>query len=237
MSSADGRKEDLRRHSFGPLERFARATISSCARVGWLRKIDGPADDKSSYFDSENTSYLTLSDAGAHALSRLQPADFENKPQPSVAGEAARILRALGARHERPEWVFLTEAPMLGGNGPVHLDALAINCFWSKGFVTVGYEVKVSRSDFLGELKRPKKTAASARMCSAFYFAVPNGLVKPEEVPAPYGLVNVYESGHVRIAKRSTLDRPAPTWGVLAFLLRRIVDEETSFEMADKVAA
>jgi len=236
MPAETGHKGEIHRRSFGPNERFLRATISSCARVGWLQRIEGPADNRSPYFDPEHTSYLALAEAGKQALAHLQPSDFENKPQPSVAGEAGRILRALGAKHERPEWVFLTEAPVLSDNGPVHVDALAINCFWSKDFVTVGYEVKVSRSDFLGELKKPEKTAASARICSSFYFAVPKGMVKPEEIPAPYGLVNVSERGYARIAKRSVLERPAPTWGQLAFLLRRIVDEETTI-MAVKEAA
>jgi hypothetical protein len=237
MRAETGHKDEIFSHSFGPDERFLKATFASCVRIGWLQRIDGPADDRDRYHDPEHTSYLALSDVGKRAIEGLVPADFENMPQPSVRGEAARILRALGARHERPEWVFMTEAPMyVPGRGAIHLDGLAMNCWRTKGFVTIGYEVKVSRSDFRGELKKPEKTAASAALCSAFYFAAPFGLIKPSEVPDPYGLVIVFESGKSRIAKGSKLERPAPTWGTLAFLMRRIFDEETTLEALKEAA-
>jgi hypothetical protein len=233
MPTEPGRERERYSRSFAPVEHFGRLTISSCARLGWLRRVPGPADDRL-YGSDTNVSYFVLSDDGAKALAKLQPVDFEQKPRPSVAGEAGRVKRALGNRHARPEWVFLTEAPVFvahhGVGGPVvqHVDALALNCWYTKHFASVGYEVKVSRSDFLNELRHPAKTAASARYCSAFYFAVPSGLVKPTEVPDPYGLVVVGPKGGTRIAKRSTLERPEPTWGLLAFLLRRILDEETT---------
>jgi hypothetical protein len=104
--------------------------------------------------------------------------------------------------------------------------ALALNCYWSEKYRRVGYEVKVSRGDFLGELKQPEKTRRSATCCSHFFFAVPSGLVKPTEIPDPYGLITVGPKGGARIAKRSKLPDSQPTWGYLATLLRRLVDEQ-----------
>jgi hypothetical protein len=46
----------------------------------------------------------------------------------------------------------------------------------------VGYEVKVSRSDYRRELANPHKRAGAVRFCNAFYFAVPDGLLKPDEL-------------------------------------------------------
>lgn len=46
----------------------------------------------------------------------------------------------------------------------------------------VGYEVKVSRSDYRRELAQPHKRAGAIGFCNAFYLAVPDGLLKPEEI-------------------------------------------------------
>jgi len=217
--------------SFGPDHRFGHDTIAACARLGWLEPIKVEGDGF--YSAGSDTRYLVLSVDGTAALGRLTDVDFEVQTnKPSVAGEAARVLRALAARHPWPEWIFLPEAPVYVGRPPgvVHVDALALSCWFTKGYPLVGYEVKVSRSDFKTELRKPEKTALSASMCSAFYFAAPHGLLRPEEIPAPYGLVVVFDSGRSRIVKRCKLERPEPTWGFVATLARRIVGQETAGE-------
>lgn len=49
-------------------------------------------------------------------------------------------------------------------------------------FSWVGYEVKVSRSDFRREILDPSKRLMARRICHEFYFAVPKGLLKAEEI-------------------------------------------------------
>lgn len=49
-------------------------------------------------------------------------------------------------------------------------------------YPVVGYEVKVSRGDMRSELLHPGKRAFARSRCHEFYFAVPRGLLKPEEV-------------------------------------------------------
>lgn len=46
----------------------------------------------------------------------------------------------------------------------------------------IGYEVKVSRSDMRRELLEPGKRYRARRICHEFYFAVPKGLLKEEEL-------------------------------------------------------
>lgn len=60
------------------------------------------------------------------------------------------------------------------------IDLLALNA-WRKADV-VGYEVKVSRSDMRGELLRPAKRSAAVATTTEFYFAVPAGLLTPDEI-------------------------------------------------------
>ena len=60
------------------------------------------------------------------------------------------------------------------------IDLLALDA-WQSADV-IGYEVKVSRSDYRAELLEPTKRMEAVSRCTQFYFAVPKGLLKPEEV-------------------------------------------------------
>jgi hypothetical protein len=65
------------------------------------------------------------------------------------------------------------------------------------------YEVKVTRSDFLQEIKK-KKYEASLPHCNRFYFATLSGVAKAEEIPDGLGLIVRGENGWstVKAAKK-----------------------------------
>jgi len=93
--------------------------------------------------------------------------------------DASDIKHALRRRHPGDthgsmpgQWTCIEE--WLG------IDLLALNA-WRKADV-IGYEVKVSRSDMRRELLRPWKRADGIARTTEFYFAVPSGLLKPEEI-------------------------------------------------------
>lgn len=97
------------------------------------------------------------------------------------------IYRALAKKHSKD--VFIGEvrtgrtwdAPR-GKLGII--DAVAIKRSWSNPCIT-GYEVKVSRNDFMRDEKWPKYVA----MCHRFYFVCPKGVVTPEDLPDGIGLL------------------------------------------------
>jgi len=198
----------------GPELKSGRATAMSCLRVGWLERESTLQDSYGS-----GPSYYKITVAGQRAIMKLRPEDFaspKHKPGPSVAGEATKVIRALAGRHEWDRgWVFIPEAP--GG-----VDALAVNCFDSRDYKCVGYEVKVSRGDFMTEVRNADKTKRTALCCTQFFFACPDGLIKPVEVADPYGLVYVNEKGRTRMVKRSSMPPTQPTWHFLGALIRRI---------------
>lgn len=85
-------------------------------------------------------------------------------------------------------------APNTGGPGPwtcteewAGIDFLAFSA-WSQPhpararYSRVGYEVKVSRGDYRSEVLNPRKRAHAVAFCHEFYFAIPAGLLKPDEV-------------------------------------------------------
>lgn len=60
------------------------------------------------------------------------------------------------------------------------IDLLALSA-WSHG-ATIGYEVKVSRSDLRRELLNPWKRDQAVASTTEFYFAVPSGLLNADEL-------------------------------------------------------
>lgn len=52
---------------------------------------------------------------------------------------------------------------------------------------TRGYEIKVSRADFLAD----KKWREYLKYCSKFYFVAPQGIIRPDELPPEIGLIEI----------------------------------------------
>jgi hypothetical protein len=68
------------------------------------------------------------------------------------------------------------------------------------GYPVHGHEVKVSRSDWLIELKSPDKADAFGRYCDYRWLVVPDqAIVHDGELPAGWGLL-VVRSGQLRAA-------------------------------------
>lgn len=109
--------------------------------------------------------------------------------------------------------------------------------------VMKGFEFKVSRSDFLADLKtRPKKFhwgqdagggeakwRAYIKYCNLFYFVCPEGIILPNEVPPPAGLIwieerppkNLFSRFYFNLKKRPR--RTMPAGGMDLALQRRIL--------------
>lgn len=154
------------------------------------------------------------------------------------------------------EWVFLRELRVGTGfrnNAAQRLDAFALNCFAHTSMKRVCYEVKISRADFLCEMKQPLKRRIGLRYSNEFYFVVPAGLLNTSEIPIECGLVEI---GHFTDEERQSAftplgslirfdvnhstwcrvtvpapwrDTPGPTWQFVAGMLR---NQQKSFRGA-----
>lgn len=70
------------------------------------------------------------------------------------------ILRILSEKYAEPEYIVLTHVRSATGFQdlqPRTADAMICSCWPSRGHEIWGVEVKVSRSDFLAEIKNPEK--------------------------------------------------------------------------------
>lgn len=70
------------------------------------------------------------------------------------------------------------------------IDAIAIGTWPSRGMLLDAYEIKISRSDWLRELKNPAKAEAFAGLVDRFWLVVADAsIVKDGELPEGWGLL------------------------------------------------
>jgi hypothetical protein len=69
------------------------------------------------------------------------------------------------------------------------------------GIETILLEVKVSRSDFLADLKKPHRKGGG--IGSERYYLCPDGLIREDELPANWGLL-YYKDGNITVIKQAT---------------------------------
>ena len=166
--------------------------------------------------------------------------------RPGCADSLLDVIEA--ALHlQSKEWLFLRELRI--GTGHRHhemqrLDAFALNCLAHLGMKRMCYELKSSRADFLGEVRRPLKRRIGMRFSNEFYFVTPPGMLAIDEVPADCGLIEVGTAAteeaqrlvrmhdglfHIDpatgcfctvVVPAPWRDTPAPTWQFAAAMLR-----------------
>lgn len=151
----------------------------------------------------------------------------EEEPPYEVADTTLTTKQLLGflrKRHsEYDKWVYVEELTTATGSADAtRIDAWAMHCWPSARHERIAYEVKVSRGDYLREMKTPGKRKYAMMFSNLFYFVTPRKLVSPEEVPAGCGLMEYNADGrlYTRVSapyRESTF----PTWGFLAAVTRR----------------
>lgn len=125
------------------------------------------------------------------------------------ASEIRQLIReqyGASKNFDANEWVVLSEirtntgfeskwSTRGGPFGQKYIDMMAFNCWPSKGFLRIAFEIKTSRSDFLNELKRPEKRWLAMMYSHRFYYVAPKGVVEMRELPGGCGLIEVLEKG------------------------------------------
>lgn len=129
------------------------------------------------------------------------------------------IKKALAAYEEKS--YFITECKTCSTyfpdpQGLLKFDGLAIKKSYTKPCIT-GYEIKVSRGDFLQDAK----WHLYLQYCNEFYFVVPKGLITKEELPDNVGLIYYYpDSGNLRKKKKALyreIDEPVGVYKYIIF--------------------
>lgn len=155
--------------------------------------------------------------------------DEQYFPTPTKTYTEKDILALLQKQYSGTEqWAFfprLRTGTGYGKDSTQYLDAWAMQLWGEQARIT--FEVKVSRSDFLAELKTPIKRRLGLLLSNEFYFVAPKGIIKPSELPLECGLREV--CGDDRIVTRVAApwrDTSKPTWRFLASIARRVARQE-----------
>ena len=88
-------------------------------------------------------------------------------------------------------------------------DALAVDLWPSSNNAVHGFEVKVSRSDWLTELKDPEKAESFKRHCAHWWLVVPDANIVRDDLPGGWGLL-VVAGDTLRVKRRAPQLQPEP---------------------------
>lgn len=101
-------------------------------------------------------------------------------------------------------------------------DAVALDCWESKGLEIHGHEVKVARSDWLSELKSPEKAGAFQPYMNRWWLVIPDRTdIVRDDLPTGWGLMVARSDGTTKVVKRAPhrVALPMPV-GMMATLMR-----------------
>lgn len=135
-------------------------------------------------------------------------------------GELKLLVRA---RFCAPQYGLLWEVGnSTGFQCSRHVDALAMSLWPGRGLDLIGMELKVSRTDWVREMKNPGKSEPILKFCNRWYLvAAEASIVKPDELPETWGLM-VPKGKALAVVKEAPKLKPEPvTKDFLAAIFRQ----------------
>jgi len=143
-----------------------------------------------------------------------------------------QLVQRIKERFCMPEFVTLANVATPAGR---YADALALNLWRSRGYELIGFEVKSSRSDWLREKKNPEKAESAASFCKTFWIVANPEVVKLDELPHGWGLLEANGKGLISKQKALPLDhRRELSVPMMVNIIRRAVEKG---EMTEELRA
>lgn len=151
------------------------------------------------------------------------------KAAPDPPMNEAALFRKLALRFPRGSYALLRHvANGTGAREYRWADAVAMGTWPSRGLDINGIEIKVSRSDWLAELKEPAKAEQIGIYCDYWWLVVPGrkgDIVKPGELPLTWGMMR-WHGGRFVTDRAPAKQTPRPiTRDFLAAVLRRAQEQ------------
>lgn len=154
------------------------------------------------------------------------------------------VIKAVADSHYQQPWLVLPKFRPGTGTGTWSEKEFDCFCFhpWpSMMFQRHVIEAKISRSDFLKEVKDPLKKRSGLYCSNYFWFAAPPGVVRNlEEVPPNCGYYQVGRGPGGSLVSKVVIPAPElcdepPTWNFLAAAVRRVLGDEYLGELRQKI--
>lgn len=135
---------------------------------------------------------------------------------------SADIRALLRKRYQHPEWALCFEvANATGTNARRYADAVAMNLFPSRGLAIHGFEIKISKSDFMSEISKPEKSVAVQQYCDHWWIVAPASAVDETLLPKTWGWLRVDKDKLVAAKQAPDLEAKDVTRSFMAALVRR----------------
>ena len=108
-------------------------------------------------------------------------------------------------------------------------DALLFSLWKTRGIYIHGLEIKASRGDFFKEVDHADKSESIAKYCHCWSIVAPKDMLKPNELPPAWGLIEVAD-GTTKVKKRAPYrdDVEPLTHGFIAGVMRAAQRAPTS---------
>lgn len=141
------------------------------------------------------------------------------------------VFNILSKRYPSSQYALMAEVSNAAGfDRSRSCDFLAMGLWPSRGLDLTGFELKRHRSDWLGELKKPAKAESFFKYCDRWYLLTVfdehfGHVAKPDEIPAPWGWIEIKGSKCHVIKEAPKLEPAAMTRNFLAALLKRSSDK------------
>ena len=134
------------------------------------------------------------------------------------------IKKALANKYSPPSYALFTEVAKGGVasfNG--YIDAVAFALYPSLGHTIDGFEIKVSRSDFLREFEKPDKSGGAIVNCNRWWLVAPKGVCDKNELPKDWGLLE-FIGGRFYKRKQAQMREVEFNLSFIAGLVRRATE-------------
>ena len=138
------------------------------------------------------------------------------------------LIERLGKHFPSPTYGFITQVRSATGSTNCRTaDAMAMSLWPSRGLHILGFEVKMSRNDWLNEIKKPEKAEEIAKFCHEWYIVINDpDFIKEGELPENWGLIIPSGNG-MKIVKKAVHNKNAvlPDYMMLAGIFRNIAEQ------------
>ena len=139
---------------------------------------------------------------------------------------SSEIKALLCKKYAPPVYAFFTEvANGTGAHQAGYADAVTYHLFPSSGHIIEGFEIKVSRGDWLRELKQPQKAGNVMQYCDRWWLVAPKGVTAAEEIPKNWGFYEIINNKFYTRKRAPELEPTELSPSFVAAMLRRATED------------
>ncbi|KKN33275.1 hypothetical protein LCGC14_0805250 [marine sediment metagenome] len=195
-------------------KKIRRQTGEALEKAGFIEEWSGGRTWENGY---------KISALGKSAIENWKDIDFEGDKHGEAKLSHRQVFSALliAFSEKHPGWPrrYICIPELVSDQIDRRIDLFVMDCW--KPYVKSSYEIKVNRSDFIKEMKSPEKRQFALSISNRFYFATPEGLISPDELPIEAGLIEVADDNTIStVVEAPYRDAIPPTWGLITKIFR-----------------